>query len=363
MAEVYRLAELEEQGIIKLGRGKVISKKDLNSIPGSFPVYSSSKVGDGFFGKYGDFMFEEELITWSVDGGGNLFHREKHKFSITNVSGFLRILRTDLVSYKYLYYCLVFLHSGINFDWVKKAHPSVLRKKYNHIPLPPLPVQKQIVKKFDAAFADIDKAMSATQKNIENAEALFKKYISESPGELVELDKLVTIKTGKLNFNAAVESGKYPFFTCSREIFSIDEYAFDCEALLLAGNNASGDFNVKHYQGKFNAYQRTYVITINNPDSVLYRHLYFQLLNSLADFKKMSVGANTKFLKLGMIKTLKVPLPSIASQQKYLSSIEIILQQTEILKKCYESKSRLLENLKSSILTQAFSGELIKDAV
>jgi type I restriction enzyme S subunit len=59
-----------------------------------------------------------------------------------------------------------------------------------------------------------------------------------------------------------VENGEYPFFTCSRKIFSINKYAFDCKAVLLAGNNASGDFNVKYYEGKFNAYQRTYVITI-----------------------------------------------------------------------------------------------------
>jgi len=81
----------------------------------------------------------------------------------------------------------------------------------------------------------------------------------------------VNIKTGKLDANAAVEGGQYPFFTCSRDIFAIDTYAFDCEAILLAGNNAVGDFNVKHYNGKFNAYQRTYVITVNEKKRVLYR--------------------------------------------------------------------------------------------
>ncbi|MCE2695731.1 MAG: hypothetical protein LW645_15935 [Verrucomicrobiaceae bacterium] len=60
------------------------------------------------------------------------------------------------------------------------------------------------------------------------------------------LGDLVNIKTGKLDANAAVEGGKFPFFTCSRDIFAIDTYTFDCEAILLAGNNAVGDFNVKH---------------------------------------------------------------------------------------------------------------------
>jgi type I restriction enzyme S subunit len=79
--------------------------------------------------------------------------------------------------------------------------------------------------------------------------------------EIKTLGEVCNISTGKLNANAAVENGQYPFFTCSREIFTIDHFAFDCEAILLAGNNAVGDFNVKHYKGKFNAYQRTYVIT------------------------------------------------------------------------------------------------------
>jgi len=97
--------------------------------------------------------------------------------------------------------------------------------------------------------------------------------------EIKKLGNLTTIKTGKLNANAMVENGDYAFFTCSREVFRIDNYAFDCEAILLAGNNASGDFNVKHYKGKFNAYQRTYVITIDDNDKLLYVYLKYPTLN------------------------------------------------------------------------------------
>src|SRR5438067_4981285 len=110
--------------------------------------------------------------------------------------------------------------------------------------------------------------------------------------EIKKLGDLVNIKTGKLDANAMVEEGKYPFFTCSREIYSINNYAFDCEAILLAGNNASGDFNVKHYRGKFNAYQRTYVITIKEDDVLLYKYLKQLLIDNLKKFKEQSVGAN-----------------------------------------------------------------------
>jgi type I restriction enzyme, S subunit len=137
-----------------------------------------------------------------------------------------------------------------------------------------------------------------------------------------QLGEVCSISTGKLNANAAVESGKYPFFTCSRETFSIDHFAFDCEAILLAGNNAVGDFNVKHYKGKFNAYQRTYVITIKKQEQLLYRYLYLQVENGLKEFKSKSVGAGTKFLKLDIIKGLKIPLPPLSEQKRIVSIVD-----------------------------------------
>ena len=129
------------------------------------------------FGRYNKYMFDEELITWSVDGGGFLFYRPKHKFSITNVGGYLRIIRTDLLNYKFIYYILTHLHSTINFDWVKKAHPSVLRKEYKTIPIPPLPEQQRIVSILDKAFSAIDKAKTNAEQNQKNAKELFENYL------------------------------------------------------------------------------------------------------------------------------------------------------------------------------------------
>ncbi|MEK6739237.1 MAG: restriction endonuclease subunit S, partial [Planctomycetota bacterium] len=151
---------------------------------------------------------------------------------------------------------------------------------------------------------------------------------------------------------------KYPFFTCAREIYAIDKYAFDCEAILLAGNNAVGDFNVKHYKGKFNAYQRTYVITVNDENRVLYRFLYFQMLRSLKEFKQKSVGVGTKFLKLGMIKEMRIALPSIKEQASIVTKLDAISSETKKLETIYQQKLADLNELKKSILQQAFNGEL-----
>src|SRR3546814_18305497 len=84
---------------------------------------------NGHMGSYGRYMFDEELISWSVDGGGDFFHRPKHKFSITNVSGYMRLAASRL-NYKFMTGQLQSLHSKLTFDYQLKAHPSVIRKLY-----------------------------------------------------------------------------------------------------------------------------------------------------------------------------------------------------------------------------------------
>jgi type I restriction enzyme S subunit len=218
--------------------------------------------------------------------------------------------------------------------------------------------QQRIVSILDRAFAAIDQAKANAERNLRNARELFESYLHSIKSEKKPLGSLVEIKTGKLNSNESVKGGKYPFFTCSREVFAIDNYAFDLEAILLAGNNASGDFNVKHYNGKFNAYQRTYVITVNKENKVLYRYLYFQILNSLKEFKEKSVGANTRFLKLGMIQDMQIALPSITEQQTIVQKLDTLSAETKKLEAIYQQKIADLEEMKKSILQKAFSGEL-----
>lgn len=127
--EEISLEKLEQRGCIRLFRGKVISKKDMKQCPGNYPIYSSSIHNNGKFGQYGRYMFDEELITWSVDGGGDFFYRPKHKFSVTNVCGYIRLL-SNLIKYDFLALQLQLLHSRRSFDYTSKAHPSVIRKAY-----------------------------------------------------------------------------------------------------------------------------------------------------------------------------------------------------------------------------------------
>lgn len=235
-------------------------------------------------------------------------------------------------------------------------HFPLVRK--SSVPIPSEHEQRRIVAILDESFKGIATAKANAEKKLQSAAFLFDCHLQNIDGPKVSLGQLVNIKTGKLDANAAIEGGAYPFFTCAREVYSIDKYAFDCEALLLAGNNAVGDFNVKHYKGKFNAYQRTYVITVKDEKEALCRFLYFELLKGLAKFKLQSVGAGTKFLKIGMINDLQVAFPEMPEQRRIASLADQVRQELATLSDLYEKKLADLEELKKSLLYQAFTGQL-----
>lgn len=139
--------------------------------------------------------------------------------------------------------------------------------------------------------------------------------------QIEKLKNIALIKTGKLDSNAAVTDGVYPFFTCDPITLKIDEWAYDTEAVLLAGNNASGNYTAKYYKGKFNAYQRTYIIESANISLLSVRFLAFAITQQLRLLKAMSTGSTTKFLTIKMLNDLEIPCPEISVQQKIASII------------------------------------------
>jgi len=149
---VFRLGELEDNKMIRLGRGNVISRNDLKDTPGLFPVYSSSAVKNGLFGRYGKFMFADERITWSIDGGGKFFYRPVHEYSVTNVCGWLKVLEPEILNTKYLYYVLTSSWGDRTYNYTVKAHPSVIREHYL-IPVPSIDKQREIVEILDTFTA------------------------------------------------------------------------------------------------------------------------------------------------------------------------------------------------------------------
>ena len=123
-----KLCDLVENKSLQLNRGNIIPKHQKDDVY-KYPVYSSSVQKDGLMGYSDYYMFDKELITWSIDGGGDIFFREKHKFCVTNVCGILQ-LDTNKFSYKFVAEALKYQHSKMTFDYQTKAHPSVIEKLY-----------------------------------------------------------------------------------------------------------------------------------------------------------------------------------------------------------------------------------------
>lgn len=137
--------------------------------------------------------------------------------------------------------------------------------------------------------------------------------------EKYRLENIVSFKTGKLNSNAAIENGTYPFFTCSKEVYRTNTTAFNTEAVILGGNNAVGDYPLFYFNGEFDAYQRTYIIEPLDLNTLNIRFLYYNLRPRLKDFQNYSTGASTKFLTLKILNSVEVNLPPLPTQRKIAS--------------------------------------------
>ena len=135
----------------------------------------------------------------------------------------------------------------------------------------------------------------------------------------VKIGELTKIKTGKLDANAASEDGQYPFFTCSREPLKISTYSYDCECVLVAGN---GDLNVKYYNGRFDAYQRTYIIEDNGSGKLYMPYLYYFMEDYIEELRKQAIGGVIKYIKLGNLTDAMIELPSINEQKSIVDILE-----------------------------------------
>ena len=164
------------------------------------------------------------------------------------------------------------------------------------------------------------------------------------------LGELVAFKTGKLDSNAAVPEGDYPFFTCSQETLRTDTCSFDTECVLLAGNNANGIYPLKYFHGKFDAYQRTYVITTRDPNRLTTKFLYYALRPKLSEFRSISTGAATKFLTLAILNETEIQVPPLSVQRR----IAGILSAYDDLIENNQRRIRILEEMARALYREWF---------
>ena len=162
-----------------------------------------------------------------------------------------------------------------------------------------------------------------------------------------KLGELTKIKTGKLDANASSADGIYPFFTCSREPLRISSYSYDCECVLVAGN---GELNVKYYNGKFDAYQRTYIIEAL-PDSGIMTYYMYHFFNQYVEtLRQKSIGGIIKYIKLGDLTNALIPIPPLSIQRSIVAELDLL--HSVISKK--KEQLRELDNLAQSLFYQMF---------
>ena len=198
----------------------------------------------------------------------------------------------------------------------------------------------------------LDKKIELQSKKIEDLK-LFKKGLSNNifnnmkDFEEYKLGDLCNITTGKLDANAMVENGKYRFYTCAKEYSFIDEYSFDTEALLISGNGAYVGY-IHYYNGKFNAYQRTYVLD-QFSQNIQFIKCYLDE-NLSRRIKSEKKEGNTPYIVLSTLSDMIIKVPN-KENQKNISNI-INYHQRKILLE--ENKLQKLQELKKGLMQKMF---------
>ncbi len=258
------------------------------------------------------------------------------------------IANEEITCYEYLYYLVATLKKELIRKSCGSTFLEISANEVRKIKtfIPSLEEQRKVA----SLLALLDERIATQIKIIEKLESLIKglcqMLFSFEEYATYLLGDICSITTGKLDANAMVEGGKYPFFTCAEEVFSIDNYAFDTEALLISGNGVNLGY-IHYYNGKFNAYQRTYVLDKFTID-INYIRLYLETFLKNRIEQEKNIG-NTPYIVLGTLSKMKIRVPDIITQQKIVKSMTSLKKKLSnerlALIKYEEQKKYLLSNL------------------
>jgi type I restriction enzyme S subunit len=389
----YSLGEiLGKKGYIRGPFGSALKRSEM--LDKGIPVYEQQNaiynnrefrffISDDKFEKMKRFTVQEGDIIISCSGtvGKTTLIRENDPIGI--ISQALLILRPDKkkTDSRFLKY---FLDSKEGQEGLlARAHGSVQtniakRQDVETLVIPELSLAHQkSIANILSSLDDKIELNSKINKNLEQlAQTLYKRWFVDfdfpnedgepyksSGGEMVESElglipkgwsvkeqgEYFPVVTGKKNANVATNHGKFKFFTCSQEIYLTDNYSFEGDAILVAGN---GDFNVKYYSGKFEAYQRTYVLIPSN--SKLSGVLYFAIKHNLNDITRGSRGSVISFITKGNLENFKIAFPNIKALENYGNVFKNILINIAY----YNEQNEKLSNMRDELLPKLMNGEI-----
>ena len=327
---------------------------------GQYPVY-----GSGGIMRYADsYLYDQESVLLPRKGTLNNIQFVTEPFWTVDTCYYTVVNRDKVLPY-FLYCCLCKMDiQSLNTG---SAVPSMTFEKYYSIevPIPPLSTQHRIA----SILSRYDSLIENYQKQIkllgEAAQRLYKEWFIDlhfprhentniidgvpEGWEKKKVGDITPIITGKKDANFGTPDGEYPFFTCSQEPIKAPSFSFDCAAVLLAGN---GDFNVKLYRGRFEAYQRTYVLS-----PYIDSHLYLLFYTISANMTKLAAGSSgstIKFLTKGMIDGINLNVPNDEILRSFNKKVEPIQSSRESL----QSQLRLLTEARDRLLPKLMSGEI-----
>ena len=383
--EVGKGKREEERGMIAAKNAKV-AKADWKMVKlgevAEFLNGKSKPIGSGIIPVYGSngiisysnrFLYSNAIIVGRVGAYAGSIARCRTEFWPTDNTIVVKpkegMVDTDFIFYRMQKLSLSSLLGG-------SAQPLITQGilKSKEFPLPPLPTQRKIA----AVLGALDDKIENNRKicaNLEaQAQALFKSWfvdfepfggsgfknseIGKIPvgWSVFKLGDFLPIKTGKKDANVADTQGKYPFFSCSQNVLWTDDYSFDGRAILVAGN---GDFNVKRCDGKFEAYQRTYVLMPYK--EFLAGWLYYVVKYNLEKITMSAQGSVIKFITKGHLEDFKFAAPSIV-EEKENEDTRIFNEINSVIDSRIEENYRLAE-LRDALLPKLMSGELDVDDV
>ena len=347
--------------------------KSIKPSSGNIPIYG----GNGILGYSEKYNYKNILIIGRVGAycGSIHYHKEKCWVSDNAIAG---EVKSDY-SIDYLYYLMKSLN--LNDRQVGSSQPLLTQGVLNNISVK-IYESSQTQQSIAAVLSALDKKIALNKQINARLEQMAKtlydywfvqfdfpdangKPYKSSGGEMVfdetlkreipkgwkpfKLSELVTLSTGKEDANFATEQGIYPFFTCSEKILKSDVYSFDTQAILLAGN---GTFSVKRFTGRFNAYQRTYVLEPKSKN--LYPIVYFVIIDNVIKFTSGSRGSIIKFITRGDIENIDIVLPNDIENISFSEVLHTYLLQAELL----EKQNHRLTQLRDFLLPMLMNGQV-----
>ena len=173
----------------------------------------------------------------------------------------------------------------------------------------------------------------------------------------VKLLDIADLSTGKVDANHSTEDGLYPFFTCASEPMKSPDYSFDDESVIVPGNGANVGC-VLYYNGKFQAYQRTYVLS---NIKIVPKYLYYHFLRYWKErTENNQFGSATNYVKLINFANYIVDMPSLTEQKQIAEKLDKLFDQIETIKEASNKIPELLKNFRQQVLTYAVTGKLIE---